>query len=510
MTKRQELNKLITYLNAKLLYVCLYGNEDFSGYRDLDFELYFKDFFYIPLLFLQYERPSLLFSFNNDRYRTDIINNLDEYKNLYNFIKDKYNTKEDLLTTILINYSKFIIYYIINLIKKFENWKTTSVDILYNLVKDQVHENENFENDEIKIIAIKRYIESLMFIAIVPEFTKILVNDIIKKEVKLVLRYDIDNLEVDSSFSVNSSFSIVNSNEIPHKNAGLIQLIKQKENGVIELSINTPYSYKADSANNRAFVSFINRTFHAYKYQEISFNALLLLIPSSLKIKKEIFYLKTFQTLVSSNITSSEIYFLSRFQDINKDENVKICKKDKNKLLKLSKLLEPISDYTIKHNNYRFIIIALKFFKDAMSKDNKSERMSYCVQALEAIYNTNGSQITRTISQRLAIVFALLKDVKPKKFVNINPMIIQKQIIKAYEIRSKYVHGAINSKVKDDLLNAVIYYTQISIIISLAILSLQKINISKDKLNEDFDSCLISKRFYGIYKNLFMSIKEYL
>ncbi len=510
MNKRQELNKLITDLNIRLIRACYFENINFNGYYDSDFEMYFKDFFYIPLLFLQYQRPYSLFDFNNDRYCISIVKELEEYARLETFLKDRYNLKEDKTNTILINYSKFIIYYVINLIKKFKSWGEKSSDILYNLVKDYILENENFDNDDVKILATKRYIKFLMDIVIIPEFAKILINDIVKNEVKSVLRYDIANLEVKNSFSVNSNFSISNSNDMPHKEENLIKLTKQKENGVIELSLTATYSYQIDNVNSKAFISFINKTINAFRYQEISFNALLLFIPAPLKIKKETFYLKTFQTLTSSESLLNEILFLSRFADINKDEKIKINKSDKNNLLKLTKLLKPISEYTISNKNYQFIVIALKFFRDAMSKDNKSERMSYCVQSLEAIYNTNGSQLTRTISQRLAIVFSLLKEVKPKKFANIEPMEIQQQIKKAYDIRSRYVHGAENPKISEELLNAVIYYTQISIIISLAILLLQKDKIKKEKLNEDFDNCLISKKHYAVYKNIFIKIKSYL
>ena len=47
-------------------------------------------------------------------------------------------------------------------------------------------ENENFEDEQIRIIATKRYILSLMNAVILPNFTKILINDIVKKEVKSI------------------------------------------------------------------------------------------------------------------------------------------------------------------------------------------------------------------------------------------------------------------------------------------------------------------------------------
>ena len=510
MNKQKELKNLITNLNNKLIQTCFFQEMDLNGYFDPNFELYFKDFFYIPLLFLQYQRPYLLFDTNTDRYRIDLIKNLEESRNLETFLEIKYKLKRDKINTILINYSKFIIYYVINLIKKFEDWGKKSSDILYNLVKEYILENEDFENNEIKSIVTKRYIKFLMDIAIIPEFAKILTNDIVKKDVKAILRYDIANLEVESSFLINSNFSVSNSNDVPHKEESLIKLANKKEHGVIELSLNVSYMYQVDNVNSKAFISFVNKTFNAFKYQELSFNALLLYMPAPLKFQKETFYLKTFQTLISSEVLTKEIFFLSRFKDINKEENVKLNKKDKNNLFKIVKLLKPVSDFNISNKNYQFTSIALKFFKDAMNKDNVSERMSYCVQALEAIYNTDGNQIARSISQRLSIIFALLKEAKPRKFANINPIDIQTKIKKAYEVRSKYVHGATNSKKSEDLLDDVIYYTQISIIVSLAILALQKDKINKEKFNKDLDDCLISKSYYAQYKDVFKQIKKYL
>lgn len=510
MNKRNQCKKLIRKLNTRLLFISLYDNKvDFNGYYDNNFKLYFKDVFFTPLSFLQYQRPSLLFGLNNDRYRTDFIQNLEEYKILNDFIKNKYKTKSDKLSCILTNYCKFTIYYIANFIKQFNDWKKLGADTLFNFVKDFVNDNEDLENDEIKEIAIKRYIEFLITVAITPEFSKILLNDLCNKNITSVIRYVIPNMSTDKSFTINSNFAISNSNEIPY-NKGLLNLTKQKEYGIIELTVKTPYSYKLEDIHNQAFISFFNRIFAAFKYQEVSFNALLLLIPTPIKITKETFYLKTFQTLISSEISTSELYFLSRYRDINESENVIVKNTDKNRLKNLSKLLQPISDFNVSRKNYQFILVALKFFKDAMNKDNKSERMSYCVQALEAIYNTNSSQLTRTISQRLAMVFSLLKEVKPRKYSSINPLDVQKQISKAYDIRSKYVHGAINSKIPDELLNQVIFYTQISIIITLAILSIQKDKINKDNLNSDYDNCLISKRYLQIYKNIFTGIKKYL
>lgn len=511
MAKLKELKILIAKLNTKLLEITCFENHDFNGYQDSNFELYFKDFFYKPLLYLQYERPYLLFDLNNDRYRVGLIKELDEYKNLHMFLKHKYHLKDDKTTTITINYSKFIIYYVVNLIKKFDDWGKKSTDILYKLVKEFVLENENFEDEQIRIIATKRYILSLMNAVILTNFTKILINDIVKKEVKSILRYDITNLDIENSISINPNFSIFNSSEIPYKEENLIKLVSKKENGIIELSLNIPYlSTGKNKANYKSFENFINRTFRTFKYQEISFNALLLYMPAPLKIKKEMFYMQTFQSFTSSEVISNEIFFLSRYADIGKEERIKINKNDKNNLLKLTKLLKPISDWQISQKNCEFILIALKFFKDAMTKNNKSERMSYCVQALEAIYNIDGNQVARSISQRLAIVFSLLKETKPRKFGNVDPVDIQSKIKKAYDVRSKYVHGATSSKMAEDLLDSVVHYTQISIIVSLAILTIQKDKINKKIFNENLDNCLISKKDYELYKQIFKQIRTYL
>lgn len=71
-------------------------------------------------------------------------------------------------------------------------------------------------------------------------------------------------------------------------------------------------------------------------------------------------------------------------------------------------------------------------------------------------------------------------------------------------------HAVMAEELKQGLLEAVVYYTQISIIISLALLILQKDQINKKNLNEDLDKCLISKSYYDLYKEMFIKIKEYL
>lgn len=132
-------------------------------------------------------------------------------------------------------------------------------------------------------------------------------------------------------------------------------------------------------------------------------------------------------------------------------------------------------------NNY--IKIAIDFYKDSI-KDDKfgASKITYLIIALEALFNTDRNEISRTIRQRCT---KLLQNFYNKDQVKQ----IEKDLKTAYSIRCCYAHGSrhTNPKAEFELVNRILEYTKTAIILCL---QLNKI-YNKSDINKLLDDSLL-------------------
>jgi hypothetical protein len=119
-----------------------------------------------------------------------------------------------------------------------------------------------------------------------------------------------------------------------------------------------------------------------------------------------------------------------------------------------------------------YISISLQRYNDALSKSDFAESLTYAIMGLEAQYLTESSELSHRLAQRVAKITGLL---------GFDPREVYKEIKDAYNIRSKFIHGAsLTKKEIDDasrLANKVIRYLQLSILTFLELKHVAK----KDK-----------------------------
>jgi hypothetical protein len=119
-----------------------------------------------------------------------------------------------------------------------------------------------------------------------------------------------------------------------------------------------------------------------------------------------------------------------------------------------------------------YISISLQRYNDALFKSDSVESLAYAIMGLEALYLTELSELSHRLAQRVAKIMGLL---------GFDPREVYKEIKDAYNIRSKFIHGASYTKREIDdasrLVNKVIKYLQLSILTFLELKHVAK----KDK-----------------------------
>lgn len=143
-------------------------------------------------------------------------------------------------------------------------------------------------------------------------------------------------------------------------------------------------------------------------------------------------------------------------------------------------------------------IIALRRFDNAFLNAESSESsIMYVISCLEALFLKGGelSELSRRLSQRISILF---------KLFGFNPLLINKILKKAYNIRSKYSHGSEVDFKKEKIKNVrefkinVMECARISLIIYLQLVGY----ISKEKILNLIDNSLLDDVSYNKFNNL--------
>lgn len=123
-----------------------------------------------------------------------------------------------------------------------------------------------------------------------------------------------------------------------------------------------------------------------------------------------------------------------------------------------------------------YLKIAIDFYKDAIKEDKfGASKITYLMIALEALFNTDKNEISKTIRQRC---IKLLQIFYSKEQV----LQIDKDLKIAYGIRCSYAHGAkhTNPKAEIELVDRILEYTKTVIILCL-------------QLNETYNKADINK-----------------
>lgn len=171
---------------------------------------------------------------------------------------------------------------------------------------------------------------------------------------------------------------------------------------------------------------------------------------------------------------------------------------DENKLKELQEFICHFKPLLEKLDRDDFINIAIDFYRDGLNKDNSIAQIAYGVIALEALYNTDKSDLIKTLTQRCSKVLGYFYGSDALK-------IIIKDLKNAYNIRSGYVHGGKKyekEKEKNNVSNLarrILNYARLSIIIFLQLSNNSEVLKEKEVkkyINKDLiDNSLIHKDF---------------
>ncbi len=511
MNNRTHYKKLIKNLFEQVLNECIYKQElDFKYYIDKNFYIYFNDLFFKPLEFLRFKPKGCLLGGTGDSFHEDYFKNLQPFKDILDFLKEKTSISENKITETLINFVKFTAYYPANMLNQFQAWDKEDKTILDNILRDFLKNPDDINNPE-KREGAKKYYIRLLCITIAQRFDEILYGNIFTNKVISKLKYTVSNIITQDDIDIPGKYIIrainpvdteqnaIDFNKTPKR---LLPTTPNKEITIIEIPLELKWNYSKDTSKDNEFKETINQAvftklLYSFKHRELILNSINLLNAGKLKIISDTYYILSFRTLFLTEQTFQEDFTLTRNIGLSFNKKIMLSKKDKNKLIDLYKMLEPISEFNVKNKKLQFLVIAIDFYKDALRKENPNQQIAYSIQALEALYNTSKEQITRTIRQRTSLMMGILKEIKPVKYKdkNLNPSLVDKTIRDAYNIRSKYVHGQ-NTKqeISTDLICSLFEYTRLSILLFLYLLSSKKERLDKDKINTLLDDCLLNKQ----------------
>jgi len=128
--------------------------------------------------------------------------------------------------------------------------------------------------------------------------------------------------------------------------------------------------------------------------------------------------------------------------------------------------------------------IALARYQDALLKPEPvANKIAYAVFGLEALYLKGGErqELSRRLAQRISkVVYLLGRTLDPKS--------VFRDVKRAYEIRSTFVHGNYKELRSRDLLDKIVEYLRISII------AFMQVPVGKSELLDLIDAALIDEQ----------------
>lgn len=148
-----------------------------------------------------------------------------------------------------------------------------------------------------------------------------------------------------------------------------------------------------------------------------------------------------------------------------------------------------------------YIKIAIDFYMDSLKNDKfGASKITYLMIALEALFNIDRNEISKTIRQRCIKLLQLFyTDDQVKQ--------MEKDLKTGYTIRSCYAHGAnhTNPKAEFELVERLSEYTKTAI---LLLLQLNK-NYKKAQINNLLDDSLLYKDSNSKLEEALKSLKVY-
>jgi len=210
------------------------------------------------------------------------------------------------------------------------------------------------------------------------------------------------------------------------------------------------------------------------------------------KLMVDFTYGQMVQTNPHLHIKTRHNYIISEKDIPNINEILEVFDKEE-----IRKILFP------KPKKTNYIYIALNRYQNAfLNVENSESQISYAISCLEALLSMRGTDLKRTLSQRISLIFRIL---------GFNPLSIGKIVREAYDVRSGYSHGdLVKYEDKERLAVQILQCARISLLIILQVDTL----ISKKEIivqlhpNKNFKKKKV-REIKGDRKNLFLKIIDY-
>lgn len=193
----------------------------------------------------------------------------------------------------------------------------------------------------------------------------------------------------------------------------------------------------------------------------------------------------------------------SSYSNIHKSPRYKyiIRSEDVPKINELTKIIK--NNLPILFNKEDPIHIALQRYNDAIIvSDNIENQITTTINCLEALYlkKEEQTELSRRLGQRVSGIF---------RFLDYTPLKVYNDVTRAYDIRSKYIHGQINPekhknirKLAEDILE----YARISILVHI----LLSPDISKEQIINKIDNSLLDSAAYSKLEEIIRINRELL
>lgn len=265
---------------------------------------------------------------------------------------------------------------------------------------------------------------------------------------------------------------------------------------------------------NKIIILRINPNKQSYLNEKFEFEKLFSLYELGKIYLKELnndldIYLDNFSSFLNKDSKTNNYPHIPPFSHWTLHYKYKINKDNFEDLKNFLSFFKQIREKLDKDN---FINISINFYKTALEKFGPAEQITYATIALEALYNTDSNEITKTLKLRSGKVLSKYYSKElTEKIIN--------DIGQAYKCRCDYVHGKGYKQVEFDLARNILYYTRLSIILFLQLsqsVSMKKnikryINenlIDKALTHQDFDEELTKKLSECLLFNLKDTIYE--
>lgn len=144
------------------------------------------------------------------------------------------------------------------------------------------------------------------------------------------------------------------------------------------------------------------------------------------------------------DFTKGQITHSNKFLQIKSQHIYPLSKEDIPKLIQIISIFRKIKIKNIIFSTDKtYINIALNRFQNAfLNIESMESQISYGISCLEALFSVNPGELQRKLCQRISKLFNIF---------GFNPLVINEILVKGYRVRSKYSHGQIEKKSREEL-----------------------------------------------------------